>query len=266
MSILNYGLKVKSSIFLLIVFGMLNAHAQVNENTFTQSSADSTRVDPDTSKGQFGIKQLIIPGVLVGYGFAAMNSKSLDNFDKDVREDLKNNTHTDIDQFTLYAPAATVYALNAFGIKGKHNFRDRTVIFATATLLSNLTVKTLKSVTEVTRPNGLVHNSFPSGHTTAAFVGAEFLWQEYKDVSVWYGVAGYTVATATGIMRLTNDRHWVSDIVAGAGVGILCTKSAYWLQPHISKLLFGNEEKKKTAVVLPFYNGQQAGGSFVMQL
>jgi membrane-associated phospholipid phosphatase len=257
--------KAKSSILLLVVFGLCNANAQVNENTFNEATVDSLTTNPDTSKGQFGYKQLIIPAALIGYGFAAMNSKALNDFDHDVREDLMHNTHTDVDQFTLYAPAAAVYVLNACGVKGKHNFRDRTVIYATAMLLSNITVKTLKSVTEVTRPNGLVDNSFPSGHTTAAFLGAEFLWQEYKDVSVWYGVAGYTVATATGVMRLTNDRHWVSDVVAGAGIGILCTKAAYWLQPGISKLLFGSKEKKKTAMVLPFYNGQQAGGSFAMQ-
>ncbi|MFD2603422.1 phosphatase PAP2 family protein [Flavobacterium suzhouense] len=257
-------LKPLSCVLTFLAATML-MNAQVNENDFIQATKDTLATHPDTSKGEFGYKQLIIPGVLIGYGFAALNSKSLDNFDKDVREDLKHNTHTDIDQFTLYAPAAAVYALNAFGVKGKHNFKDRTIVYATAFLLSNLTVKTLKSTTDVTRPNGLVDNSFPSGHTTAAFLGAEFLWQEYKDVSVWYGVAGYTVATATGIMRLTNDRHWVSDIVAGAGIGILSTKAAYWLLDPINNLLFSSKEEKKTAMLLPFYNGNQAGGNFVMR-
>jgi membrane-associated phospholipid phosphatase len=258
-------LKVMSCAIAFLVFGSWNATAQVNDDTFVPATVDSLKPDPDTSKGQFGYKQLIIPGVLIGYGVVGLNNRWIKDIDHDTREELQHNTHTSVDQFTLYMPAAAVYALNAFGIKGKHNFRDRTIIFVTASLMSNITVKFTKSATEVTRPNGLVHNSFPSGHTTAAFVGAEFLWQEYKDVSIWYGVAGYTVATATGVMRLTNDRHWVSDVVAGAGVGILCTKAAYWLQPSITKLLFGGKEKKNTAVLLPFYNGKQAGGSFVMQ-
>lgn len=258
------SLKPLSCILTFLVATML-MNAQVNEDTFTQATKDTLAPHPDTSKGEFGYKQLIIPGVLIGYGVAALNSRSLNDFDKDVREDLKHNTHTDIDQFTLYAPAAAVYALNAFGVKGKHNFKDRTIVYATAFLLSNLTVKTLKSTTDVTRPNGLVDNSFPSGHTTAAFLGAEFLWQEYKDVSIWYGVAGYTVATATGVMRLTNDRHWVSDIVAGAGIGILSTKAAYWLLEPINNLLFSSKEEKKTAMLLPFYNGNQAGGNFVLR-
>jgi len=249
--------------FLLLSVLTANAQQMIND-TIVPATRDSLRPDPDTSKGQFGIKQLIIPTVLIGYGVAAMNSRDLNDFDHDVRDDLKHNTHTSVDEFTLYVPAATVYALNAFGVKGKHNFKDRTIVFVTASLISNITVKTLKSHTDVMRPNGLVNNSFPSGHTTAAFVGAEFLWQEYKDVSVWYGVAGYTVATATGVMRLTNDRHWVSDVVAGAGIGILSTKAAYWLLKPINKLFFKGEEKK-TAMLLPFYDGHQGGGSFVMR-
>ncbi|MHA3788404.1 phosphatase PAP2 family protein [Flavobacterium hauense] len=249
------------------MLSILTVNAQKTSNdTIVNVTRDSLRKDPDTAKGQFGYKQLIIPGVLIGYGAIAINNPTLYNFDHDVRDDLKHNTHTDVDQFTLYMPAATVYALNAFGVKGKHNFKDRTIVFATAFLISNLTVKTLKSTTDVMRPNGLVNNSFPSGHSTAAFLGAEFLYQEYKDVSIWYGVAGYTVAAGTAVMRLTNDRHWVSDVIAGAGIGILSTKAAYWLLKPINKLLFNDaQEKKKTAMLLPFYNGEQAGGSFVMQ-
>lgn len=248
-----------------LLCGIYISNAQVNNDIFVPATIDTTKPDPDTSKGQFGYKQLIVPGALIGYGFAGLNSKWIKNLDTDFRNDIKNNTHTSIDEFTLYMPAASVYALNAFGVKGKHNFKDRTIIFLTATLLSNGIIKTLKSATGVTRPNGIVDNSFPSGHTNTAFVGAEFLWQEYKDVSVWYGVAGYTVATATGMMRLINDRHWVSDIVAGAGVGILSTKTAYWLHPYINDLLFGTKETTTTAMIMPFYNGNELGGSFVMQ-
>jgi membrane-associated phospholipid phosphatase len=53
---------------------------------------------------------------------------------------------------------------------------------------------------------------------------AEFMHQEYKDQSVWYSIAGYTAATATGVLRMYNVRHWFSDVVAGAGIGILGTK------------------------------------------
>ena len=39
--------------------------------------------------------------------------------------------------------------------------------------------------------------------------------------SPWYAVGGYAVATFTGVMRVLNNRHWISDVLSGAGIGIL---------------------------------------------
>ena len=114
------------------------------------------------------------------------------------------------------------------------------------------TVNILKKTTYEMRPDGSSSNSFPSGHTATAFMGAEFLYQEYKNTSIWYGVTGYAIATGTGFFRMYNDRHWLNDIAAGAGIGILSTKIAYWLHPHIKTLLFKNE-KKLTGTALPYF-------------
>jgi membrane-associated phospholipid phosphatase len=95
----------------------------------------------------------------------------------------------------------------------------------------------------VERPDGSSNNSFPSGHTANAFMGAEFLYQEYKDVSPWYGIAGYVVATGTGLFRMYNNRHWFSDVVAGAGFGILSTKVAYWIYPWMKEKIFKEKTK-----------------------
>jgi membrane-associated phospholipid phosphatase len=96
----------------------------------------------------------------------------------------------------------------------------------------------IKLISHVQRPDGSNYMSFPSGHTATAFACAEFLYQEYKDVSVWYGIAGYTIAAGTGFMRMYNNRHWLTDVVAGAGFGILSTKIAYWVFPGIKRLFF----------------------------
>ncbi|PIH02800.1 hypothetical protein CS542_03390 [Pedobacter sp. IW39] len=55
---------------------------------------------------------------------------------------------------------------------------------------------------------GADNYSFPSGHTANAFA-AEFLNQEYRDVSPWIGYAVYTVATASRVLRMYNNKHWV---------------------------------------------------------
>ena len=158
----------------------------------------------------------------------------------------------------------SVYILNNIGIEGKNNLKDRSIILATSYALMAGTTLGLKSVTHIERPDGSSSNSFPSGHTATAFAGAEFLWQEYKDVNIWYGISGYAVAAGTGFFRIYNGRHWLSDVAMGAGIGILSTKAAYWMYPYLKKHLF-TKERNTTSMIAPFYNGKQTGIGFVMQ-
>ncbi|KOS08392.1 PA-phosphatase [Flavobacterium akiainvivens] len=212
-------------------------------------------------------RQLIAPTILMGFGSLALTSDGIKGFNRSVRTVMNGDEGTTIDDYTRYAPVLSVYALNLAGIKGKNNFRDRTVIMLTANLLAVGTTMALKKACAIERPDGSTNNSFPSGHTSIAFAGAEFLWQEYKDVSPWYGVAGYVVAAGTGLCRIYNDRHWLTDVAAGAGIGILSTKVAYWIYPWMQRQLFGEKESKSTTSVmaLPFYNGEQGGLSLAIQ-
>ena len=117
----------------------------------------------------------------------------------------------------------------------------------------------LKYTVREQRPDKSGRNSFPSGHTAAAFMGAEFLWQEYKDVSPWYGIGGYVIAAGTGALRAWNNKHWVWDVVFGAGLGMLCTKLAYRLYPSVQCKLSKKKEKVSGISFYPYYNGQQGG-------
>jgi membrane-associated phospholipid phosphatase len=98
-------------------------------------------------------------------------------------------------------------------------------------------------------------------------MGAEFLAQEYSGKSVWYGLIGYGIATTTGVFRLYNHDHWFSDVVAGAGYGILSTKLSYLVYPYIRNALTHTDNKtgKKTAF-MPTYNEGMAGFSFAKEL
>lgn len=84
---------------------------------------------------------------------------------------------------------------------------------------------------------------------------AKQLRMEYKDASVWYGVGAYVVATGVGVLRVWNERHWATDVLAGAGIGILSARVAYWLLPF-ERRLFGLDKKKNASdmVAVPYYS------------
>ena len=246
------------TVSLLFLFGLFSANAQQNDSI--------TKIDSTSHNLKFNYKQLIIPSVLIGYGVIGLESDQLLSFNHQIKDEVTEDIDekVTIDDFSQYTPAVSVYALNAFGVKGKNNMRDRSVILVTSYAIMATTVLGLKSISHVERPDGSSNNSFPSGHTATAFMGAEFLYQEYKDKSIWYGIAGYTVATGTGLFRIYNNRHWLTDVATGAGIGILSTKIAYWINPYITKKLFkSSAENKSTSMIAPFYNGQQYGLSFV---
>jgi len=188
------------------------------------------RVPPP--KKYLSAKSLIVPVVLIDYGFASLKSEGLQELNKEIAEEVTEDVSgfkTKVDDYLKYAPVATVYLLNAAGIKGRHKILGRTIILGMSSILADQVVTLLKHGTHQLRPDGSTYNSFPSGHTTTAFIGAEMMNQEFGWRSPWYSVVGYSMATATGVLRVMNNRHWLSDVVTGAGIGILTTKFSYWL-------------------------------------
>lgn len=247
-------------VFILLLSVQHHIHAQ-------QNSTDTTSTH---NKHNLNFKPYIIPTALIGYSAlgVGMESDWLRLMNLEVREEVYEHIDSrfTIDDISQYVPALSVYALNSIGIKGKNRFGNRTLILATSYLIMSSTVTGLKNLTHIQRPDSSAFNSFPSGHTATAFMGAEFLWQEYKDVSVWYGISGYVIAAGTGFFRVYNNRHWLTDVAAGAGIGMLSTKLAYLINPYLNRKLFGknNSASFSSAMLIPFYNGDQAGISFAM--
>lgn len=202
---------------------------------------------------------LIAPTLLIAGGVWAQESHALINLNTSTRHEVSEHIDDKIglDDYLQFAPAVAVYGLNMAGVKGKHNLKDRTIVLATSYLIMGTTVYTVKSTTNVLRPDGSSKNSFPSGHTATAFAGAQFLFREYQDVSPWIGVAGYAAATTTGMFRVLNNRHWLSDVAAGAGIGILSTEVSYMLLPLFQKV-FPNKNDKRSLAVFPSVYDQGA--------
>lgn len=216
-------------------------------------------------KKSFPVSMLIIPAACISYGITSLESDGLKSVNEGIREELweeeEPHPKTKIDNYLQWVPAATVYALNAFGIKGAHDFGDRTIIYGLSTAIMGTAVYCTKDLSKQWRPDISDRHSFPSGHTATAFAAAEFLRKEYWQVSPWYGIAGYAVAATTGYLRMYNNKHWFSDVVAGAGIGILSTDLAYYLYPSVKKLFV--KKGKGTTVAAPFYQQGAVGLSLV---
>lgn len=254
------------TVLAMLLFALaINASAQVTDSTagnfFVKDSTQrnlSWRLPPH--KKSFNVKPYIIPGLMVVYGITAIENDGLQKLNAEFKDELyaeSPHKQIHIDNYLQFAPAAMVYGLDAFGIKAKHDLRDRTMLFLMSNIITNASVYSMKSISHQLRPDGSKYNSFPSGHTAEAFANAEFLRQEYKGVSPWYGVAGYAMAATTGYLRMYNNKHWLSDVVAGAGVGIISTKLAYWLYPKIQHRLF--KDKPVNTMIMPSYQNGSIG-------
>ena len=209
----------------------------------------------------------VLPALLVGYGFTSLNKGFTRRTDLHIQQKLSEvypHFSTTLDDKLQYAPAASVYTLDLMGVKSRNNLLDRTALYLISNSIMGISVNYLKGKTDRLRPSGTNSHSFPSGHTATAFVGAEFMMQELGETSPWYGYAGYTMATATGALRMMNDKHWLSDVLAGAGIGILSTKLTYLAYPWIKTKLLKNN--KANFIAAPVVQGNITGFSLMAPL
>lgn len=218
---------------------------------FGASLSDTVNFKIEKPKQYLNYRSLIIPSSLIVYGAVGTYADPFKKWNVNLRNIVNNRVDRKytIDDQLRYIPIGAVYALDIFGVKAKHKFFDRSIIIFTSYVLTTATVRSLKGTTRIMRPDSSLRTSFPSGHTSIAFAGAEFLWQEYKDKSVWYGVAGFTLASSVGILRVVNNKHWITDVIAGAGVGILCTKTSYFLYDRFKNRL---QNRKYDLMVYPY--------------
>ena len=213
--------------------------------------------------------EFILPAGLITYGvssFLIHPVRRIDYFFHNEIAKTDPNFNTKAESYFQFGPIGMVYGLNLLGDEGKNRFIDRTALLGLSGGILGLTGYITKYTTHRLRPNGADYLSFPSGHTSIAFMGAEFLAQEYSEKSPWYGVVGYTLAATTGVFRMYNRDHWFSDVVAGAGFGILSTKAAYYIYPYLRNALTHKDKNGKSTMLIPTYYDGMPGISFAMQL
>ncbi|WP_461451320.1 phosphatase PAP2 family protein [Mucilaginibacter sp.] len=252
------------------------------------SASGQVKIFPDTTKKNIGdtikkdlftapdsVKKLhsnplsfIPPAVAITYGalsFVVHPIRRVDYFIYSETQKTNPNFHSTAESYFEFAPIAMVYGLDFAGVAGKNTFIDQTALLGLSAGIFGISGYVTKYATHRLRPNKADNLSFPSAHTGTAFLSAEFLAQEYSEKSPIYTVIGYTIAVTTGVFRMYNRDHWFSDVVAGAGFGVLSTKAAYLVYPYLRNKLTHKGKGGKSTMVMPTYQNGAPGLSFAAQ-
>ncbi|GAB3223236.1 hypothetical protein GCM10027346_02050 [Hymenobacter seoulensis] len=175
------------------------------------------------------VRATIVPALLIGYGASTINNNGFySSFD--ARRDIQKQFpgfHTRVDDALIFVPYLELAAATLAGVESRNDRLNTVLVIVKSEVIMGALVLGLKNTTNVLRPDGSTRNSFPSGHTAQAFLAASIVHTEFRHKSQWYGVGAYTVATSVAALRMLNNRHWQSDVVAGAGIGILSAHLGY---------------------------------------
>lgn len=174
-------------------------------------------------------KALVAPAALVGLGAILIKNPVYDRFDfhSDLRSVFPNFRGSEIDDFLIYSPYVELVALNLVKIRCENDFLNTGLIILKSEIINLTLTFGLKYLTAIERPNGQDFRAWPSGHTSEAFLAATIVNREFRYRSPWYGIAAYSLAGTVGFFRMLNNKHWLSDVVAGAGIGILSANITY---------------------------------------
>lgn len=206
----------------------LSVRAQTD--TLSVQSNDVKFLDRVASSRAFRMTYISVPLVAGG-----LLIKGEDDHFRSLRNDYLPRFNRHADDYLQYLPAAVMLGMKIGDVEGRSSWGRMLASDAMSALLMGSVVYSLKQTTHVMRPDGSNDHSFPSGHTATAFMTATMLTKEYGHKSPWIGIGAYSVATATGLMRMANNKHWLSDVLTGAGIGILSTELGYYLADLVFK-------------------------------
>lgn len=175
--------------------------------------------------------KMIVPAGLFLSGVLLSGTQLEKDWQIDIRNKVGNDFESNIDDFIQYTPYVQIYLGDIIGLQAKNHWFDQTKNFFLGGVLTMAITHSLKRGVGKERPNGSSNHSFSSGHTATSFMGATMLYHEFSDASLLYASSGYLFSTTTASYRVMNNKHWVSDVVAGAAVGILVANIIYHIEP-----------------------------------
>ncbi len=189
--------------------------------------------ETDTIHQSRFVRRAIAPAILMGGGLIINNSHFEQNLQSRIQDAVGNDFHSDVDDFLQYVPVIQLYISDLAGVESRNHWFDQTKYLLISNLITSSITLGLKKLTPKLRPNG-APDTFPSGHTSFAFNNAAVLYHEFNKTAPVLAYSGFLFSTTTGLYRMMNNRHWLSDVLFGAGLGILTVELVYWIEPFKS--------------------------------
>jgi len=225
--------------------------------------------EPDKYKTRL-LPSLIVPTSMIAIGLTCIKNHGIYS-SYQAREDIQRalgGRGSHIDDFLIFSPYVEFAALTALKIKCKNDFLNTSLLILKSELIMAAIVFPMKQLTNQERPysyarglegvplserekNPNAFQSLPSGHTAQAFAAASVVHKEFRHRSRWYGIGAYTLASTVAFYRMVNDKHWLSDVIVGAGIGIMSTHIAYATHQH--------RWGRKEVCFVPTYDGRSKG-------
>lgn len=229
----------KSKVYFILTVLFLSFYSI---STFAQDSADvsSPAFDSIHSNQQQYLKApaVIIPATFITYGGLRPVINDISKLDNRIMSHVHEKYpafHSNAADYLMWAPSASVYAMDVLNVKTAHNFKQHLLLDAGSLAVTGALGFGMRILTRNIKSFNTDSTQFPSGHTANAFRGAEIFHQELKQKNNLLSYSGYVVATAVGVLRIYQKRHYFSQVVAGAGLGMLSTKLTYWIFDKITR-------------------------------
>lgn len=175
---------------------------------------------------------VIIPAAMLVYGCLKPAVSGIRQLDDNIMTNIKTSHpgfHTKAADYLMWAPTASIYLMDALHLKTKHSFTEHLILDAGSLVIAGSAGFVMRKISHGIDDYNTQGTKFPSGHTTNAFRGAEIFHQELKDAHPVLSYSGYLVATTVGVLRIYNKNHLLTEVLAGAGLGILSSKLTYWV-------------------------------------
>lgn len=231
-------LQSKGILFLLLAILSNIAFAQIDtislNKAYIKKYWDDTK-SIITSPARWQQDDWITLGVLIsGTGSLMFADQAIADFSQEHRSnEIDRFSANFMEPFDLEYSMLLMSGFFAHGILAKNKKSVSTALLAFESyVLASLITRVPKNLLGRERPDnwegngpfvfkGPFHgNSFPSGHTTASFAIASVIATQYREHK-WVPIVAYSVASLTGLSRVYDNKHWLTDVVAGATIGTL---------------------------------------------